>query len=369
MPHWSAKVNGWVNSSTDTSASIAVQVIWKDEGWNHDCRGITWDCWCDGQSQSGTSNSPYFSNPASYGEGVIATCYFDVTKGTSARNISISCTIYNYTGFDNGTMSASGSVYLSAGVYEYAPNAPSNVNIEVDGTDITISWTNNPATNKPIIGTYIDEQIEDGSWSGNINPGYTSGTQTSFTGANKSLNSKYYYRLAAYNGSGLSSYVYAGPVYTDPEAPQTAYGAQLGATVSLNADVSNIKYPDTFEWQRSEDELFTNPVDLEIADSSGVDTTSIKNPWYRVRCKGLSGTYSDWTVIQAQTIPLCYVRMPDNYDLTSNTPEIYIKVEDGTVVHMNRTLYDNRMSVTGKTLNVPAGNVSDDILTLKKDEV
>lgn len=369
MPHWSAKVNGWVDGSTDTSASIAVQVIWKDEGWNHDCRGITYDCWCDGQSQSGTSNSPYFPDGGSYGEGVIATCYFTVSKGTSSRNVPISCTIYNYTGFDNGTMSANGSVYLSAGVYEYAPNAPSNVGIKVNGTDITISWTNNPATNKPIIGTYIDEQIEDGAWSGNINSGYTSGTQTSFTRTGRSLNSKYFYRLAAYNGTGLSGYVYTEPAYTTPAAPQSLIASQLGETVSLNADISNIKYPSSFEWQRSNDKSFSNPVSLKITESFGVDTTSIKNPWYRVRCKGLSGTYSDWTVIQAQTIPLCYVRMPDNYDLTSNTPEIYIKVEDGTVVHMNRTLYDNRMSVTGKTLNVPSGNVSDDILTLKKDEV
>ena len=363
MPHWSAKVNGWVNNS-----SIAVQVIWKDEGWNHDCRGITWDCWCDGQSQSGTSNSPYFSNPASYGEGVIATCYFNVTKGTSARNISISCTIYNYTGFDNGTMSASGSVYLSAGVYEYAPNAPSNAKVVADGTEITITWTNNPATNKPITGTYIDEQVEDGSWSGNQNPGYTTGTQTSCI-LSRNLNSKYYYRLAAYNGSGLSGYVYAGPVYTDPAAPQTAYGAQLGETVSLNANVSNIKYPDTFEWQRSEDELFTNPIDLEITDSSGVDTTSIKNPWYRIRCKGLSETYSDWVVFQAQTIPLCYIRMPDNYDLSESNPQIFIKIEDGTVVNMNRTLYDNRMSVTNNILNVPHGTVSDTTLTLEESDM
>lgn len=283
------------------------------------------------------------------------------------------------------------------------PNSPKNPAVTMNSdTQATITWTNNPdtANNKPVSLTYIDRQIDDGSWSTNINT-TSSGTQTSFVIKDQSANHKYYYRLCHHNDAGTSGYVYAGPIYTSHPAPTVdslliTSNNTTNFSVSFTINTSKINnLGTTRQWQYSIDggstwrggtsgasggtnSTTTGNVSLtqDTMDSvllnyvKTMKNDSTKKLMVRARVYlSNNSTLTGWGTSGSQSItlqPTIWVRVPSS---TTTIKAIYIRVPDNTYLAANQTLYTGATPVTvsGTTMTVPssAGSVSGETLTLK----
>lgn len=296
-------------SDTTTRVSIGFDIAFDWGGWNS--YGAPWSITCDGQVQSGTATFNIASGGGNWVWANIAYgVNFDVSRSTSDRAISISATIE--TKVNPATISASTSYTVPAGVFGSVPGIPTNCKATRNSdSQITITWENHPDATSGLSRTYIEESTNDGAYSSNINT-TTSGTQTSFARTGRSANSKYVYRLCAENSKGRSGFGYTNVVYTTPATPQSASAIKTGNNVGLIADVSNIKYPKSYQWQRASNSSFSSGLTtLSGTDSSLSDTTTLATPYYRVRCLGQSGTYSGWRTATLSINPQLYVQIPD----------------------------------------------------------
>lgn len=193
-----------------------------------------------------------------------------------------------------------------------APEPPTNPTATyVSDNQIDITWTNNPQTNKPVEGTWLDRQVNDGSYCASILPDNYMSTSWSDKDALIQANSRIKYRLKHYNSVGGSAdYVYTNFVDTTPASPQQVVAMQTGTKVSLQAITNNIRYPDHYEWQRASTGAFADAVNLSTTEASFIDTTTINKPWYRVRCVGTGGLKSAWVACQASKDAQIFVNLP-----------------------------------------------------------
>lgn len=193
-----------------------------------------------------------------------------------------------------------------------APESPTNVKATyISDNQIDITWTNNPQTNKPVEGTWIDRQVNNEDYSTSILPDNYMGTSWSDKDALIQPNSRIKYRLKHYNSvGGSANYVYTNFVDTTPAAPQQAVAIQTGTKVSLQATTNNIRYPDHYEWQRASTGTFSDAQNLTSTEANLIDTTALNKPWYRVRCVGTGGLKSTWTVCQASQNAQIFVNLP-----------------------------------------------------------
>lgn len=171
------------------------------------------------------------------------------------------------------------------------PGPPSGITISLSGTTATLKWTNNPSA-AGLTGTKVYEDKNGTVGTTNKNS-TTSNTQTSLTISGLVANSRYRYKLVAYNSMGDSEAGYSGYVYTAPAAPASGYGMNNNGKVALNASVSNIAYGSSYEWQRSQDQsIWTN---ISLTQASGSDSHSLSgNVYYRVRAVAPDGTKGNW---------------------------------------------------------------------------
>lgn len=197
-------------------------------------------------------------------------------------------------------------------VDKMAPEPPTNQKASyVSDNQIDITWTNNPQTNKPVEGTWVDRQINDGEYSTSILPDNYTKTSWSDKDALIQANSRIKYRLKHYNSvGGSANYVYTNFVDTTPASPQQIVAIQTGTKVSLQATTNNIRYPDHYEWQRASTGAFADAVNLSATEASLTDTTTINKPWYRVRCVGTGGLKSAWVACQASKNTQIFVNLP-----------------------------------------------------------
>lgn len=197
-------------------------------------------------------------------------------------------------------------------VDKMAPESPTNQKASyVSDNQIDITWTNNPQTNKPVEGTWVNRQINDGEYSTSILPDNYTKTSWSDKDALIQANSRIKYRLKHYNSvGGSANYVYTNFVDTTPASPQQVVAIQTGTKVSLQATTNNIRYPDHYEWQRASTGAFTDAVNLSATEASFIDTTTINKPWYRVRCVGTGGLKSAWVACQASKNTQIFVNLP-----------------------------------------------------------
>lgn len=197
-------------------------------------------------------------------------------------------------------------------VDKMAPESPTNQKASyVSDNQIDITWKNNPQTNKPVEGTWVDRQINDGEYSTSILP--DNYTETSWSDKDTLIqpNSRIKYRLKHYNSvGGSANYVYTNYVDTTPASPQQVVAIQTGTKVSLQATTNNIRYPDHYEWQRASTGAFADAVNLSATEASLIDTTTINKPWYRVRCVGTGGLKSAWVACQASKNTQIFVNLP-----------------------------------------------------------
>lgn len=227
--------------------------------------------------------------------------YYDVSKALSSTKPTR--TGFEFLGWSTSSTATSAS-YSSGSSYSFTsnttlyavwkatvPGAPSGITISRSGSSVTLGWTNNPSA-AGLTGTKIYEDKNGTVGSTNLNS-TTSSTQTSATITGLSSNSRYRYKLVAYNAQGDSSAAYSDYVYTAPAAPSTGYGMNNNGAVSLGATVSNIKYASSYQWQRSQDQSTWTTISLTAA--TGSDSHSLTgNVYYRVRAVAPDGTVGSW---------------------------------------------------------------------------
>ena len=233
-------------------------------------------------------------------------------KGTSARNITFFSWCHGQTvnGYDGYGASSEAKVTMTipAGVFKYAPNPPTSVTLKKNSdTSHTLSWAFTAGTNRPIETQDSALQTNDGAWAyTTINNGTTK--SASLTTA---ANSKYYAAVRLKNSAGTSAWTYSNTTYTTPATPSAAVAIKTGSNVSLQATVTNIRYPKSYQWQRASNSSFSSGLTTLSGTAAVIsDTTSLATPYYRVRCLGQSGTYSGWRTATLSTNPQLYVQIP-----------------------------------------------------------
>ena len=233
-------------------------------------------------------------------------------KGTSARNITFFSWCHGQTvnGYDGYGASSEAKVTMTipAGVFKYAPNPPTSVTLKKNSdTSHTLSWAFTAGTNRPIETQERALQTNDGAWAyTTINNGTTK--SASLTTA---ANSKYYAAVRLKNSAGTSAWTYSNTTYTTPATPSAAVAIKTGSNVSLQATVTNIRYPKSYQWQRASNSSFSSGLTTLSGTAAVIsDTTSLATPYYRVRCLGQSGTYSGWRTATLSTNPQLYVQIP-----------------------------------------------------------
>lgn len=238
------------------------------------------------------------------------TVTFDKSTSSYTRTFFAWChsqTVSGYGGYP-ASSEAKVTVTIPAGVFKYAPNPPTSVTLTKNSdTSHTLSGAFTAGTNRPIETQEIALQTNDGSWVyTTINNGTTK--SASLTTA---ANSKYYAAVTLKNSAGTSAWTYSNVTYTTPATPSAATAIKTGSNVSLQATVTNIRYPKSYQWQRASNSSFTSGLTTLSGTAAVIsDTTSLATPYYRVRCLGQSGTYSGWRTATLSTIPQLYVQIP-----------------------------------------------------------
>lgn len=277
-----------------------------------------------GFSKSWSGMWSYSSNPGSYTTlGYKVDQTITIAKSTSAKTVTSTVVSKITGGFGNGTSTATVKISVSAGVFEEAAKTPSNLSVVRNSdTQLTFTWKNNTDSTHPVTKNTIDISVNEGSWT----QIYNGDDKTSHTYTSAQANSCYQFRISASNSTGKSGIAYSDIVYTTPAAPSSVIAIRTGDSISLSATVSNIRYPDSYEWQRSASSDFSNAVTLSSIDPDATDTTSLNPVYYRIRCLGQEDNlYSAWTVVDnIAENPLIYVRIPDGATMS----EVYIRVDD-----------------------------------------
>lgn len=294
-----------VSSQTDTTATLS----WSSK--------ITFGAWYQwGVRLKTTVNGTQVKSVAeactSSGQTVCSSSgTVTVNKTTSAQTISFSATsssetVNGYGGVGSSyTGTASGTVSVSAGVFEYAPNNPTSCTLTKNSdTSATLTWAFTAGTNRPI--TKQERALETNDTWGSSTA--ISNNTTKSASLTITTNSRYRGRVRLGNSTGWSSWVNSGYIYTSPPAP-TASGIQTDMSVSLAAGTNSARYFSAFEWAYSADGGSTWTT-LTDTTANVTHTATVTNPQYRVRQKNSGSVYSTWTTITPIKNPLIYVNIP-----------------------------------------------------------
>lgn len=238
---------------------------------------------------------------------------YTFNKGETARNVTFFSWARGTTVSGYGSYPASSeakvTMTIPAGVFKYAPDPPTSVTLTKNSdTSHTLSWAFTPGTNKPVETQERALQTNDGTWT------YTtiSNGTTKSAALTTAANSKYYAAVRLKNSAGTSAWKYSNITYTTPATPSAAIAIKTGSNVSLQATVTNIRYPKSYQWQRASNSSFSSGLTTLSGTAAVIsDTTSLATPYYRVRCLGQSGTYSGWRTATLSTNPQLYVQIPD----------------------------------------------------------
>ena len=238
------------------------------------------------------------------------TVTFDKSTSSYTRTFFAWChsqTVSDYGGYP-ASSEAKVTVTIPAGVFTTTPNAPTSVTLKKNSdTSHTLSWAFSTSSTKPV--TKQERALEtNGSWGSatSISNGTTKSANYTTT-----TNSRYRCRVRVGNSVGWSGWTYSEYTYTTPATPSSATAIKTGNNVSLQAIVSNIRYPKSYQWQRASKSDFSDATTLSGTASVISDSTTLANPYYRVRCLGQSGTYSSWRTATLTINPQLYVLVPD----------------------------------------------------------
>lgn len=263
-----------------------------------------------------------------YGDGnwwpkswLAGTITFDKSTSSYTRTFFAWChsqTVGGYGGYP-ASSEAKVTVTIPAGVFKQAPDKPTSVKLTKNSdTSHTLTWAFTSSSTKPVETQERALQTNDGAWAyTTINNGTTK--SASLTTA---ANSKYYAAVRLKNSAGTSAWTYSNTTYTTPATPSAAVAIKTGNNVSLQATVTNIRYPKSYQWQRASNSSFSSGLTTLSGTAAVIsDTTSLATPYYRVRCLGQSGTYSGWRTATLSTNPQLYVQIPSGKTIQ----DVYIR--------------------------------------------
>ena len=241
--------------------------------------------------------------------------WIDAGWYNSGATINLSCNVWYQA---SRRYESSCSASYTVPYFQSAPDAPTSVTLTRNSdTQLTLSWAFAAASNKPVTSQERALSTNGGSW---VYTTINNGTTKSAT-ITATTNSSYYAAVRLSNSSGTSAWTYSGRVYTTPATPSAATAIKTGTNVSLQATVSNIRYPKSYQWQRASKSNFSDATTLSGTAAVISDTTSLATPYYRVRCLGQSGTYSGWRTATLSTNPQLYVQIPDGKTIQ----DVYIR--------------------------------------------
>lgn len=261
---------------------------------------------------------------------------YSFTRKSSAYNVTFYAknknqTVSGYGAWNGPVVTASVSVTIPA-LAVTVPGEPSNVVATYSAdNNIKVTWTLNKPSSGSISSNAIQVQVDDGSWT--TLSSSLSGSATSYTYTGGSANHRYQFRVSSTSSAGSSGYSEeSGYVYTSPPAPTGGFGvafpnaANTQYTNGATAIVSNIKYPDSYEWQRSTNNSTWTTVDSDAESSISETLTTTTLYYYRCRAVGPTDLKS------AYTSGFRVARAPRLYVDSSTSPEkIFINLSSGSI--------------------------------------
>lgn len=188
----------------------------------------------------------------------------------------------------------------------WQPYAIDNLKVERKSDNETrLSWGIHPHGARPYKGIYVDQQIDDGSWSNVRNLG---GGSTSWTNAGTAPNHKYKWRVVPYNDAGQPSHTVSAAVYNTPSAPKIASIARTSNT-TVKATLDNTARTATALEYQSRKKLGSSW--SQWSTKTTVDglvksfTVDLGGGTFQVRARNVRGDLaSDWSNIES-VVTIC----------------------------------------------------------------
>lgn len=287
---WRCHINYGIESQNNSSAVVYCQTRFNTNAWGFDVFG-TDKATVNGVTKS-QSTVTHYSASGQTVDTTMITQRQTISKGTSAKNISVSGSIQITGGYQNGTSSASGSVSVPA-IPVTTPGTPSNVVASrTADNNISVTWTLNKPSSGSISKNTIQVQIDDGSWT--TLSSSLSATATSYSYTAGTANHRYCFRVSSTSSAGTSEYGTSGYVYTTPAAPSSVFGVQYDNLKGVTAVVSNVNWCDHVEWQRSTNNSTWTAIS-DQSETSITDNISTDRPYYRCRAIAPSGLAGSWS--------------------------------------------------------------------------
>lgn len=247
---WQSYIEASITSQTDTTATITLNVYFHSISYGYKVRANA-----SGTIDGNTSSTANFSATSGTGQTVnqlAVTHTVTVSKGSSARNISVSGRVQLTGGFHNGTSTAYATVSVPSRTY-YQPHPPKNFAAKrTSDTQMDLTWQGDYTGQDggyPWTGVYVDRRVDDGSW---VNIANLSWSAVNYSDKTTTGNHKYEYRVCSYGPGGTSDHATAAALYTTPAAPDSVTMTKTGGTsVRVAVDGSNAPYATSWDVQKS----------------------------------------------------------------------------------------------------------------------
>ena len=290
---------------TDHTTYVTISLVggMQSVAWGFDVGYVDCTATVNGQSATTTNNSFYSANGATVKK-QMASKSVNVNKASSAKNVTVSVTVYNHSGYHDGTSTATASVNVPALPVEL-PNAPSSLTATyVSDSSATLSWTNGATdSTHPRTATVVERQTDGGSW---VQIASAGSSAANYTDNGISANHSYEYRVAASNSAGLSSYATSSAIYTTPSAPTSVTLDKTSAT-AVTVDVTgSMPYATGFDVQSTYDNGATWSTDATGTSMPYAATVGAGTVIFRVRSTrgALESAWTQSTALVTITPPL-----------------------------------------------------------------
>lgn len=323
VQHWRARVDANIISTTDSQCTVRVETRWCAISWGYQVSNSYAQAICNGVGTGEIKFTAYSPSPSGSVETFVTSIDQTYNRSTSNQYITCQAICRLAGGYHNGTSTASTTVTIPA-LASVAPGTPTNVEATYVSDDkIDITWNLSYPSTGGISSNTIQVAIDNGDFTTVSSLG---GSVNSYSYTAGEANHCYQFRVQSSNSSGASGWNSSNIIYTTPAAPEGGLAVQVDNTVACTVFHSNIKYPGSFDWQRSSNN--SSWEDIDDTSASIVDTTSIDKPYYRVRCYGMGDIYSSWSPsFRANKIPRVFINMPST---TTEIQNVWFKVPDGT---------------------------------------
>ena len=354
---WRCGVSAWVESTTDTTATIRVQCIFDNvycpSSRSSNGNVIRTSC-------NGTNTDDNFDLGYNYGHGryaVVKTTDYTVSRGSgSAYNVSCGAAIYVGSSTYRAWSSASVSVSVPCRAY-YQPKPPKNCAIaRSSDTAQKLTWEGDYTGldgGYPWSNVYVERCVDGGSWS---RLATLSWSAVNYTDGSTSAGHKYEYRLCAYGPGGTSSYTSTLTVYTTPAAFTGVTCSKPTTTTVKLTPTTAPKYMDSLACQATTDngatwEDVSIDNDLVIADppkgqcrfrlaavkaSGGTSSVDLQGAWCEsdtiaTLCAPYAPYVDDMPVVVATGTKVAVSWTPNHPDGTAQSKaQVKVTKPDGT---------------------------------------